>query len=527
MNTPATRVLVRMALFVAAVVALLPLLQAPANPYDEGLVVVGAARVLGGEVPYSDFWSQYGPGQFYALAGLFAVFGKSLLVERAWDVVVRALLALVCFESARRRSSTGPALTAWALALLWLATLGAPGYVVWPALALALTSLLLIAGPGPSAAALFGAGACAGAATVFRHDLGGYVLVAEAAALTWTRARRGGIRGADLAWFGAGGAAVLAPVAGAFLLVVPPALLLDQLVVFPLTVFPHVRGLPYEHFRWARGALPYYLPFVVYAVLLVRALARAATPARPVADTLAPIALGLFGLLAFNQARVRSDPAHVGPFYLTSLIAACWLLPGQVRGRAPRGGMATIAIAGATALAVLLALNPLHGYRDLLRSRAARDRAARATRMIVPAGWPAGLEPDEAAAAERVRAWTAAGDAIYVGLARHDRIFVNDAMFYFLAERRPGTRYHELHPGVADRAGVQREIAADLERSGVRWVVLTDRFEGGYELAHRGFPPGATLLDTTIAARYSEVARVGRYRILRLRSRGSTDAARP
>src|SRR6476659_3309660 len=56
--------------------------------YDEGLICYGAERVLGGDLPYRDFWTVYGPGQYYLLAGIFKVFGTSLLVARRYCVSV-------------------------------------------------------------------------------------------------------------------------------------------------------------------------------------------------------------------------------------------------------------------------------------------------------------------------------------------------------------------------------------------------------------------------------------------------------
>jgi len=69
------------------------------NVYDEGLIVFGAQRVLEGDIPYRDFWTLYAPGQFYAVAGLFKLFGSSVLVERLWDAAVRA--GVVATASAR------------------------------------------------------------------------------------------------------------------------------------------------------------------------------------------------------------------------------------------------------------------------------------------------------------------------------------------------------------------------------------------------------------------------------------------
>jgi hypothetical protein len=52
------------------------------NQYDESLILVGSTRVLSGDIPYRDFYANYGPAQFYVLAALFKVFGPSVLVER-------------------------------------------------------------------------------------------------------------------------------------------------------------------------------------------------------------------------------------------------------------------------------------------------------------------------------------------------------------------------------------------------------------------------------------------------------------
>ena len=75
------------------------------NIYDEGLILFGAQRVVWGQVPYRDFWTVYSPGQFYALAGLFRLFGSSILVARLWDTLFRAALALASFTVVRRLSS--------------------------------------------------------------------------------------------------------------------------------------------------------------------------------------------------------------------------------------------------------------------------------------------------------------------------------------------------------------------------------------------------------------------------------------
>ncbi|HEU4635352.1 MAG TPA: hypothetical protein VFS41_04190, partial [Edaphobacter sp.] len=41
--------------------------KAKCGPYDEFLSLYGADRVLHGQMPYRDFWTMYGPAQFYVL----------------------------------------------------------------------------------------------------------------------------------------------------------------------------------------------------------------------------------------------------------------------------------------------------------------------------------------------------------------------------------------------------------------------------------------------------------------------------
>jgi len=80
-------------LVLVCVAAQLAWMDATVGTYDEGLVLVGADRVLRGEMPYRDFWTLYGPGSYYLLAGLFKLFGEFALVERGLDIAAKTAIA--------------------------------------------------------------------------------------------------------------------------------------------------------------------------------------------------------------------------------------------------------------------------------------------------------------------------------------------------------------------------------------------------------------------------------------------------
>ena len=103
-----------------------------------GKAVAGALVILDGGVPYRDFWTMYAPGQFYAVAALFGLFGRELFVQAIAVCLVRAAAAvsfhlLLCRLGASRWSALGlsivfvlmfwrtaPELTDYAPALLCL-----------------------------------------------------------------------------------------------------------------------------------------------------------------------------------------------------------------------------------------------------------------------------------------------------------------------------------------------------------------------------------------------------------------------
>jgi hypothetical protein len=511
------------------------------NAYDEGFALYGALRVLHGEVPYRDFWTVYAPGQFYVLAGLFQLFGTTVLVERVWDTLARAAVVLgvylVTATLTTRRAALWPAL----LVTLWVAAAEYYGYAVFPALALVLGGAwcLLRYAAGAPRRWLVASGGLVGLATLFRHDVGLYAvaslgIVCLLLALTGRARRPATPRGWLRALvevpglFTLGVLAALLPLAAYLIVVVPPAALWRDLVLYPLTLHRDISALPYPPLvpkylpvitsanawsEYTRDVLVpwalFYGPLLVYgsaAVLLVWQVVRADSKTSR-AHSLSILLLLLLGLTLFNQALNRFDRLHVLPSatvaasLLTVLLAR--LRPGRAR---------PVLLLAATPLIILATIAyvvvPVQAYLTTVW---------RFSPLVCHASAPRSgcidLYVDQERAYAYTQAQTAPDERIFVGTTRHDRASGSDVIYYFLAERPSATRYHELVAGVSTTLPVQQEIVADLERHRVRHVVLTSAFDGVQEPNQSRLSSGVTLLDAYIWRHFQPTAGFGVYTI--------------
>src|SRR5208337_182246 len=163
-------------LLVISAVYNLHIITMPISPFDEGIILAGADRILKGHLPYRDFWAMYPPGQFYTLALLFKLFGSTVLVERIYDLTVRSLLSIFCFLITRKLGfSYKIALISWGMSLIWTGSSGFAAYPVYPAILLIFISVyfLLCHIEKNQVHWLIYSGFFVTLSAMFRHDLGG------------------------------------------------------------------------------------------------------------------------------------------------------------------------------------------------------------------------------------------------------------------------------------------------------------------------------------------------------------------
>src|SRR5437899_2194000 len=90
---------------------------------DEGVLLHGAARILGGEVLYRDFFEVLPPGSFLIITAWMKLFGAGFASVRVLAVGVIAVIAALLYAAARLSSDNRPLAAllsiAWAVRVPW------------------------------------------------------------------------------------------------------------------------------------------------------------------------------------------------------------------------------------------------------------------------------------------------------------------------------------------------------------------------------------------------------------------------
>jgi hypothetical protein len=504
------------------------------NVYDEGVSVYGAMRVAGGEVPYRDFWTIYAPGDLYLLAALLKLCGSHLIVERHAWVVLEAILATLVFAIGRRLAGGLWGAWCWSVTLMWTRQVAFWGSPVIPAMVCSLGAILAVLAFLDRARTwlLVTAGVLVGLGTLFRQDFGLYTFVSLALALAVeprVTPRAGDVlarRRHPLVVFTVATVVTLAPPLIVLFSVVPASLLVEPFIIFPFRTYAQTRALSWpalpanplsvlradvtlvSYLKESVRSWQFYVSIGVLSAATIWSVA-AMWMARP-RRSRSPSSLfivGATGFLLLSHALVRSDVFHIYPSFVFALIVGAAVLACVARSR---GTWTRVAIA-APAVLFVVGLALLSWRSERLGAMKERPLAiARAAGLFT-----LGISPAYDRAIAYVQLVVPPGEAIFVGNRRHDRILVNDVLFYFLAARASATRYHDMHPGVATTARVQEEIVRDLERKGVTCVILWDAPQPLAMMTDAGVPEpeGSTRLDQYIAEHFTPGPRFDAYQV--------------
>lgn len=518
--------------------ALLAPIKTPLKYNDEGFAVFNAVRVMDGDVPFKDFWSVYPPGQAYALAAVFQVFGTTLLVARIYDTALRFLIVIALYLISRKITTRGAALLACVVATIFLANSSFYSYPAFPALAFGLLGFwgVLKQADNGRRRWLAAGGALIGFASFFRWDFALYICIGALVEIVLDHVSRNRRKehpaaeriisvGCRVTVFLGSLIATVLPFYGYVLFRSGINELWEQVVIFPATVLHQTRWRPYPPIiprriasAIAAGAferayrrivpwLQFYVPLAGYAAALghyglmgIRKRMSFNT------QEVTVIAAAVIGLLLFAQALSRYDFIHVMPTSIISAIIIIYLFKLILN-------YIDVNIAKYLITFLMFVFGCM--YMGLPAKTLIDSCRGYLLTNCYSTLWTAScvyINKNHEDAIKYIKNNVYKGESIFVGNTRHDIIFGNDVSFYFLSECPCVTKYHMLHPGVATTYTVQKDIVYDIELKETRFIVLVD-YPVRNEPNASSTSSGVHLLDKYIRSNYLRVAEFGNYGI--------------
>jgi len=506
------------------------------NLFDEGAALYPSVRILNGELPYRDFWAFYMPGQFYIVALLYKIFSVSVMTARLFGSIINFLLPVLAYlisikTAGRKYAVFAPLLTVFSISV-WGPSYACGSTL---AVFAGLCSLYFFHKYISSKAVLplLLSGALCGLAVFIRQDIGTYIFIAGILTLIAMAFYEKNASLINILQYLISFSVVLIVLSAYLLYNIGIKLLFENTFIYPLFVWVGTRVVAYPKFGVNFGSVPYYLPWLFYlfaalCLTLGYLKKRVLTPEKWII-----INLIVTGIILFNYSRLRADNMHVLPFNVIAFIlvpfllssidtnnkypmrvlkllimflvsyasisfygfairrmfVSIWFLPllvitlifmivmvfgeQEASGKIKRWALKGIYI-------LLLTFTAVKFYNFPLSQISSNILFGINTPYTVPSVFPrakgillsAGTEDSMSQAIVYIQQHTSPVEKIFVGNNNHDAIVINNILFYFLAERNCGTRYHELAPGVATTETGQKSIVSDIKNNSVRYIII-------------------------------------------------------
>ena len=449
----------------------------PISEADEGIVAAGAERILHGQIPYHDFFSELGPGSFYLQAAIFKLLGVHAAAMRLTAWLLGGIISGLIYLVARRVvPGAGAFLPSVVFALVCYPATYRVSHHWWGNLFLLLSVLCLMpseSSTGPPSAprrkTLVAAGVMAGLTLLSMQSMGIWTLLMGSGFLfvrllldrqaSWRSALRCGTRQAG--WFVLGASLVIGGAAAYFasqgalvawvqdnflFLLVNYRAYLDVPQASPLVIILHIARLAVTqgsvHFvLYLIGYLAFFLgPALAYGGTVWQ-LASSHRAERPEASAL--LLLLLQGVGAFLAESHALDTFHLisAATLMVVLLVYNWQWVIQRRTSLRRAALAGAALA--------LALAGFAGVRKAINT-AAISISVPSRRGIVYRAEPAAQELGERIEAIEHRAPSGAETFFYA----------YNSELYFLTGTRNPTRYDVLLPEFHTSEQIEEALAA-------------------------------------------------------------------
>lgn len=518
-------------------------LFAPLNRYDESILLLNSSNIGQGLVPYRDFWTLYMPGYYYFLAGVFKLFGVSILPARVADLCLRLILSVEIYFISKYFVGKTIAFIPFLLSILWLGSIGYYLYPFIPAMALLLLAFICLRNffdKSQNAQISYGlitSGVLIGLVFIIRWDFGLFALISFSAGIFFENFFHFSLKTIQENLFKS-----LRWVFFLFLsmgIVVIPFLLYtgsqsgfqifwNEVFVSPILINHDFRYIPapalsegglnpFENMDWVQFYFPIMVTFIQLSQLMYYFKQNLFRPQRiniqitKAASLFIICILCLFSLL---YASSRYDFLHIFPAQLFSFVLFCALFVDFYK--TTRGGKAFVLSFVACVLLLFFYLVPPYILVPTLKYSAMATGVTEQPLCSSPierAGCAA-IDADTEKTVSYIQSVTRENEPIFVGNSHHDKIFFNDLSLYFLTNRKAPTEYQELYPGVATTLPVQEKIVLGLEKSNVNYIVLVN-IQDSSEPNFSSKSSGVTYLDDYIKNHYTPTFQAGLYLIMK------------
>ncbi len=465
----------------------------------------------------------YAPGQYYLSAGIMKIFGNNLMVIRVISALFMTILSLYVYKIASIMYSRKYAISVFVLVLVYGGWFNFSGSGLLTALMFLMIGLYCLMKYKDKSRSrnkkhYILAGLFFGISIVFRHDFAIYISLMsivyflidyhDSKIINWKMI--------------AGYLSVLSVCA-----ILPYLIIIyyagfsnvaDQLIQIQFQVYSDYRRLqlpfPFRNMALMSVAvslkyilselflLSFYLP---YTIIGITTYCLAKKEIKDI-NRNSIIVIMVLSLLLLCQSTVRSDFEHIVPSLLFGFI----LLPYMILRLKTREMKLLVYLPLLVLLITPAVANKLNNAVNSFNLNGSEYLEVKGAENIsIESQW----EKQYKKTIEYIKSNTKHKERIFVCNTFNDRITYNDMMLYYLTQRLPATKYHELYPGVATEDYIQQEIIKSLQINRTKMIVKVDNNYSPEP--NKSSISGSKRLDRFILLNYELVEQFGNYSILK------------
>lgn len=490
--------------------------------YDEGIAVYGAQRVADGDLPYLDFWTIYPPGQYYLLFIIFELFGFEIINARIFSIFIFFITSIILFKICENIIKSKIAIIAPIIYVFFISYSTMYATAMGTAILVAVSSIYFFHKwlTSQKTKYLFISGVFSGLVTIFRLDIGIYSILGSLTVLILNLflikpETKTGLKNFLVIIIGF--SIFFVSVYTIFFILCGFDNVFEQLILFPSQIFPIYRALPFPNpFEFLSddskqitlaskvnifwNGIVFYIPLLIYlATILINLLRREEKISKY--EMLKTLNISVTGLLFYLQASIRSDLEHLLPTLFISSILFTYLIKKF-------GKKIIIKISFAVFIIFLLSV-PIVKKIEMNSQNLVMLKIQKANKIMINPVRAFELNILSYYIEENIDS----KEKIFIGNSRHDLIYINDVMLYFILNRKSGTKYHELSPGQITTEKVQLEVIRELQQNNVNFIILRKQSEDVKEKNLSSTSSGVTILDDFLSVNFEIVFSTPNYTI--------------